>query len=108
MFDISVDVVIVVLRCYPSDHRENMGLVHKLVPKIMALGQDQDSPFQIAVREEEEDAMRDYCRIFTEMGESYMSLIMQRSILSIDLPPVSSGTNLLMRHSLIRYQIHFS
>jgi transportin-3 len=82
MFDISVDVVIEVLRCYPSDHRENMGLVHKLVPKIMALGQDQDSPFQIAVREEEEDAMRDYCRIFTEMGESYMSLIMHHEDLN--------------------------
>ena len=38
----------------------------------------------------------------------YMSVIIQRSILSIDLPPVCSGTNILMRHSLIHYQIHCS
>ena len=82
MFDISVDVVIEVLRCYPSDHHANIGLVHKLVPLIMALGQKEDSPFQKAVREEDEDAMRDYCRIFTEMGESYMSLIMHHEDLN--------------------------
>ncbi len=84
LFDISVDVVIEVLRCYPSDHRANLGLVHKLVPKIMALGQNSqsNSPFQIAVKEEDEDGMRDYCRIFTEMGESYMSLIMHHEDLN--------------------------
>ena len=84
LFDFSVDVVIELLRCYPSDSQYNVALVHKLVPKIMALGQKEDgqSPFQIAVREEDEDAMRDYCRIFTEMGESYMSLIMHHEDLN--------------------------
>lgn len=76
LFDISVDVVIEMLRCYPSDRGLNLGLVHKLIPLVMALGSGDHCPFKKAVFEEDEDAMRDYCRIFTEMGESYMSLIM--------------------------------
>jgi len=34
------------------------------------------SPFQKSIQEEDEDGMRGYCRIFTEMGESYSSLIL--------------------------------
>ena len=94
VFELAVDVVVEVLRCYPSDRRENVGLVQKLIPLIMPLGagaipmnmnigigiageqQHKNGPFQVAIQEQDEDGMRAYCRIFTEMGESYMSLIM--------------------------------
>jgi len=88
VFELAVDVVVEVLRCYPSDRRENVGLVQKLIPLIMPLGagaigiageqqqQQKNGPFQVAIQEQDEDGMRAYCRIFTEMGESYMSLIM--------------------------------
>lgn len=82
LFELSVDLVIELLRCYPSYRDENMGLVQKFIPLIMALGLESDSPFQRAIGEEDEDSMRDYCRIFTEMGESYMSLIMHHEDLS--------------------------
>jgi len=82
LFDISVDVIIEMLRCYPSDRRENTVLVHKFIPFVMALGNDHSSPFRKAVHEEDEDGMRDYCRIFTEMGESYISLIMHHEDLN--------------------------
>jgi transportin-3 len=82
LFDLAVDVIIELLRCYPSDRRENMGLVQKFIPLVMALGCEVQSPFRRAVEEEDEDGMRDYCRIFTEMGESYMSLIMSHEDLN--------------------------
>ena len=82
LFEISVDVIIEIIRCYPSDRRENMVLVQKFIPLLMALGNDHSSPFRKAVQEEDEDGMRDYCRIFTEMGESYMSLIMHHEDLN--------------------------
>jgi transportin-3 len=82
LFDLAVDVIIELLRCYPSDRRENMGLVQKFIPLVMALGYEVQSPFRRAVEEEDEDGMRDYCRIFTEMGESYMSLIMSHEDLN--------------------------
>ena len=82
-FELAVDVVVELLRTYPSDRRGVEGLVRAIIPRVMALGGDhtgsnanQQSPFQKAVREEDEDGMRGYCRIFTEMGESYLSLIL--------------------------------
>jgi transportin-3 len=82
LFELSVDVIIEILRCYPSDNPDNMGLVQKFIPLIMDLGLDSHSPFQKALRQEDEDSMRDYCRIFTEMGESYMSLIVHHEDLN--------------------------
>jgi len=74
MFEISVDVVVELLRMYPSsdDSDANMGLVNKVIPLAMSL----ETPFRSSLKEEDEDGMRAYCRIFTEMGESYMSLIL--------------------------------
>ena len=93
MFELAVDVVIEILRCYPSDSQYNVGLVHKMIPLVMTLAQTNDnatshttpgakSPFQKALENEDEDGMRAYCRIFTEMGESYMSLIMHHEDLN--------------------------
>lgn len=77
IFDLSVDAIVEIIRCYPSNNRESVGLVHKIIPLVMALGDpNAKTPFQRAIEEEDEDGMRAYCRIFTEMGESYMSLIL--------------------------------
>ena len=93
-FELAVDVVVELLRMYPSDRRGNEGLIRSIIPRAMALGQDDSmsgnnnntnnnsssngklSPFQKSIQEEDEDGMRGYCRIFTEMGESYSSLIL--------------------------------
>ncbi|KAL7536651.1 hypothetical protein ACHAXR_009842 [Thalassiosira sp. AJA248-18] len=80
-FELAVDVVVELLRTYPSERRGVEGLVRAIIPRVMALGQPSDniqqqSPFQKAIQEEDEDGMRGYCRIFTEMGESYLSLIL--------------------------------
>ena len=81
-FELAVDVIIEILRCYPSNNAHHTGLVHRLIPLVMALGTGEASVFQKMIREEDEDGMRAYCRIFTEMGESYMSLIMHHEDLN--------------------------
>lgn len=83
-FELAVDVVVEMLRTYPSDRRGVEGLVTAIIPRVMTLGQQLDgnvntghlTPFQRSVQEEDEDGMRGYCRIFTEMSESYLSLIL--------------------------------
>ena len=72
-FEFAVDVVVEILRCYGCEPRSHAGLVHKMIPLVMQLG---SSVFPKAVQDQNEDAMRGYCRIFTETGESYMSLIL--------------------------------
>jgi transportin-3 len=71
-FENSVDVIVEVLRSYESDHPKNLGLVQQMIPAIMSL----QPRFQAALSSGDDDAIRAYCRIFTEMGESYMSLLM--------------------------------
>ena len=63
---------------YESDHPSNAGLVQKMVPAIMNL----KPRFQAALSGGDEDTVRAYCRIFTEMGESYMSLLMDQQDLN--------------------------
>ena len=82
-FELAVDVVVELLRTYPSDRRGVEGLVRAVIPRVMALGTDDisntsnsTSPFQKSIQDEDEDGMRGYCRIFTEMSESYLSLIL--------------------------------
>ena len=76
-FEAAVDVVVEILRAFPSDYSENEQLVHGVIPLAMALGRpDALAPFRSALASADEDLLRGYCRIFTEMGESYMSLIM--------------------------------
>mmetsp|Transcript_5376 Transcript_5376/g.15682 ORF Transcript_5376/g.15682 Transcript_5376/m.15682 type:complete len:1111 (-) Transcript_5376:959-4291(-) len=92
LFEVAVDVVVEVLRMYPSDRPVNEGLVMRMIPLAMNLGRKgatavaagaavpaaptaDDGPFRCALHEKDEDLLRGYCRIFTEMGESYISLI---------------------------------
>ena len=76
-YEAAVDVVVEILRAFPSDYPENERLVHGVIPLAMSLGRPEaDGPFRSALASADEDQLRGYCRIFTEMGESYMSLIM--------------------------------
>lgn len=68
--ELAADVLVEILRMYPSHHTANHGLVEKMIPLLSTL------PFDQALRSEDEDVLRAYCRIITEMGESYMSLIL--------------------------------
>ncbi|KAL7479407.1 hypothetical protein ACHAW6_005139 [Cyclotella cf. meneghiniana] len=92
-YEMAVDVVVELLRSYTSERDENSGLITAIVPKVMTLGGigsvnsgGQEgrglSPFEKAIREEDEDGMRGYCRIFTEMGEAYLSLILSHEELN--------------------------
>jgi len=98
MFELAVDVVVELLRCFSSQVEGNMGLVHKMVPLLMRLstpspplpatntqqppGSGSNSAFHTALEMEDEDGMRAFCRIYTEMGEAYMSLIMSHEDLN--------------------------
>jgi transportin-3 len=66
----AADVIIETFRMYPSHHAPNQGLVHKMIPLSSKL------PMEQALLSEDEDVLRTYCRIITEMSESYMSLIL--------------------------------
>eukprot|EP00980_Cylindrotheca_fusiformis_P004077 scaffold880_cov132-Cylindrotheca_fusiformis.AAC.73 len=68
--ELAADVLVEILRMYPSHHVVNHGLVERMIPLLSKL------PFDQALRSEDEDVLRAYCRIITEMGESYMSLIL--------------------------------
>eukprot|EP00956_Cyclotella_meneghiniana_P037865 scaffold145680_cov54-Cyclotella_meneghiniana.AAC.3 len=92
-YEMAVDVVVEIMRNYTSERNENAGLIQVIVPRVMALGGIHSgggnniglSPFEKAIREEDEDGMRGYCRIFTEMGESYLSLILGHEDLNQEL-----------------------
>lgn len=68
--ELAADVLVEILRMYPSHYIINHGLVKKMIPLLSTL------PFEQALRSDDEDILRAYCRIITEMGESYMSLIL--------------------------------
>ncbi|GMI19081.1 hypothetical protein TeGR_g7551, partial [Tetraparma gracilis] len=72
LFEAATDVLVEILRSYESEHRANAALVQKMIPAVMSL----DPAFRAALAAEDEDSVRAYCRIFTEMAESYMSLLM--------------------------------
>jgi transportin-3 len=68
--EVAADVVVEILRMYPSHHYGNESLVQRMVPALSQL------PLDEALRSDDEDVLRAYCRIITEMGESYMSMIL--------------------------------
>lgn len=68
----AADVVVEVLRMYPSHHHGNEALVHQLIPLLSQL------PLEQALRQDNEDVLRAYCRVVTEMGESYLSWILSK------------------------------
>jgi transportin-3 len=68
--ELAADVLVEVLRMYPSHHYANETLVQTMIPALSQL------PLDEALRSDDEDVLRAYCRVVTEMGESYMSLIL--------------------------------
>ena len=87
--DLAVDVLVEILRCYPSDSYWNKGLVKTMYPLILSLGvvlpnsntltsatsNTSPTPFEMALKHQDENELRAFTRIFTEMGESYLSLV---------------------------------
>jgi transportin-3 len=72
LLEIGADILVEIFRMYPSHHEANEVLVHRMVPLVFSrlpLDQALSSPHA------DEDVQRVYCRIVTEIGESYMSLI---------------------------------
>lgn len=69
LFETGVDLLVEVLRKYQTT---NYSIVQFMVPKAMSL----EAKYSKAVAEEDEDTARGLCRLFTEMGENYMSVIM--------------------------------
>jgi len=80
LFEAAVDAVVEVVRAYPPDGLggPDDALVQEVVPGVMALRPAFEAAGQVTPNGdvEDEDLLRGYCRIFTEMGESYMPLIM--------------------------------
>ena len=68
--ELASDVLVEVLRMYPSHHYGNGALVQRMIPALSQL------PLPQALQSDDEDVLRAYCRVVTEMGESYMSLIL--------------------------------
>jgi len=73
--ELAADVIIEIYRMYPSHIRSNQGLVQKMIPLSSKL------PFDQALTLGDEDVLRTYCRVVTEMAESYMSLILSTQFL---------------------------
>jgi len=65
--EVAIDVLVELLRMYPSHVLQNYELVNMLLPKLLAL--------PVALQSDDEDVVRGYCRIITELGESYISII---------------------------------
>jgi transportin-3 len=78
----ATDVLVEILRMYPSHHAGNEHLVRLMVPLLsqlpldhaLQLGENEDDENDGGVSAE--DVQRAYCRVVTEMGESYLSLIL--------------------------------
>jgi transportin-3 len=64
----AIDVLVELLRMYPSHISSNHELVNLLLVKLLAL------PIAL-LQSDDEDVVRGYCRIMTELGESYLSIV---------------------------------
>ncbi|CAB1115460.1 unnamed protein product [Ectocarpus sp. CCAP 1310/34] len=69
LFETAVDLLVEVLRKYKAN---NFLIVQLMVPKAMAL----EAAYVKSSEEEDADVARGLCRLFTEMGEAYMDVIM--------------------------------
>ncbi|KAI5452636.1 Nuclear import receptor [Naganishia albida] len=71
LFDAAVDVICDMIH-ETQEVEDNVQVVEMIVPKVIALR----PVFDQAVKDEDDDAVRGYCRIFTEAGETYRQLIL--------------------------------
>lgn len=70
LFDVTVDLVVELVRSY-YDVERDLVLIQWLVPQLMQL----KDAFQSAAKDEDTDKCLGLCRIFTEMSESYITLL---------------------------------
>lgn len=70
--EVAVDVLVELIRLYPSHVPRNQVLVHSILPLVMQLPLDQ------ALQGGDEDVIRALCRIYTELGESYLSILLEQ------------------------------
>jgi transportin-3 len=70
--EVAVDVLVELIRLYPSHVPRNQVLVHSILPLVMQL------PLEQALLGDDEDVQRAFCRIFTELGESYLSILLEQ------------------------------
>lgn len=77
LLEVSVDVIVELMRSYPTspNAQSNSMMYQRVVPCVLAL-QTQPEHFTQAMREEDHDRLRGYCRIVIELGESCMSWIL--------------------------------
>lgn len=75
--EIAVDVLVELIRLYPSHVPRNQILVLTILPLVLQL------PLEQALLGDDEDLKRAFCRIFTEVGESYLSIILEQDGQSI-------------------------
>lgn len=71
LFDAAVDVICDMIH-ETQEVEDNVQVVEMIVPKVIALR----PIFDQAVKDEDDDAVRGYCRIFTEAGETYRQLVL--------------------------------
>lgn len=69
--EVAVDVLVELIRLYPSHNPRNQLLVETILPLVMQL------PLEQALEGDDEDLIRAFCRIFTELGESYLSILLE-------------------------------
>lgn len=73
----AADVLVEVLRMYPSRLPANEGLVRHMIPLLSQLPLEQVLPNNDHASDDlDEDVQRAYCRVVTEMGESYLTWIL--------------------------------
>ncbi|KAL4168963.1 hypothetical protein KRP22_009892 [Phytophthora ramorum] len=70
LFDASVDLAVELVRSYAHNHL----VVQWLAPRLLSLR----GAFASAAEAEDVDACLGLCRVFTEMGEAYLELLMQQ------------------------------
>jgi transportin-3 len=75
--EVAVDVLVEMIRMYPSHGPHNKSLVQSILPSVMSLPLDQ------VLAGDDDDVKLSYCRIFTEVGESYLSILLEQDGQSI-------------------------
>ena len=76
LYDIATDVTCQLIQCYPSTATSHHVLIDTLLPLLLSLNSGPTSPFAQALHTQNTDVLRAHCRIYTEMGESYLSLLL--------------------------------
>lgn len=97
------DVVVQILRMYPSHHYGNEQLVSRMIPMLSSL------PLQEALQSDDEDVLQAYCRVITEMGEAYLSIVLSMDHTEVSRQMVSAilQCSRTSYHEIASITLHF-